>query len=205
MAVAEPAHSVGWSDTDNDGVLDLQQVDHASINGYPVAGNFDGSFSNGDEVGLFDGARWYLDSNHDFQVDRSFKTLITGYPIVGDFDGDGLDDLATYRDDVFFFDLAADGLGYDADLDHQADGSISLPFDGTRELPIASDLDGDGIDDIGLWVPDRTGTLPEAGSEWFFLVSGDPLANHRIADQLNTLNHLYEPGPIWERSLYSIR
>ena len=34
-------------------------------------------------------------------------------------------------------------------------------------------LAGDGIDDLGLWVPDREGMAPREGSEWFFLVSGN--------------------------------
>ena len=45
-----------------------------------------------------------------------------------------------------------------------------------------ADTDGDGIDDIGLWVPDRSGATPLEGSEWYFLLSGDRPITERIVD-----------------------
>ena len=95
-------------DTDNDGVVNLT-VPGPNINGLPVAGNFDGNAANGDEVGVFTGSAWWLDTNHDFIVDRRINSDFTGYPIVGDFDGDTVDDLATWTDDQFHFDLNRDG------------------------------------------------------------------------------------------------
>ena len=47
-------------------------------------------------------------------------------------------------------------------------------FIGVRERPVAADMDQDGIDDIGLWVPDRAGATPEETAEWYFLISDDP-------------------------------
>src|SRR5205823_8743980 len=84
------------ADVDNDGVItprtDIAVVDPAGINGLPVAGNFDGIASNGDEVGVFTGSTWWFDTNHDFKLDTSVPTAMKGYPVVGDFDGDGQDD-----------------------------------------------------------------------------------------------------------------
>ena len=62
-------------------------------------------------VGLFTGDTWWLDTNHDFNVDTPIGSAIEGYPIVGDFDGDGNDDLGTWTDDMFRFDLAFNGFG----------------------------------------------------------------------------------------------
>ena len=58
---------------------------------------------------------------------------------------------------------------------------MELPFIGVRSRPVAGDIDGDGIDDIGLWVPDRSGVFPSEAAEWYFLVSGGvPLTNRII-------------------------
>ena len=32
----------------------------------------------------------------------------------------------------------------------------------------------DGFDDLGLWLPDRSGVLPRNSGEWQFLISEDP-------------------------------
>ncbi|MFV2068411.1 MAG: Ig-like domain-containing protein, partial [Pirellulales bacterium] len=153
-------------DTDNDGVPNIMQIDPAGINGLPVAGNFDGDATNGDEVGIFTGSVWYLDTDHDFLVDTAINSTIRGLPIVGDFDGDGADDLATYNDptDEFQFDLAASGFG-------GIDARFDFNFPGIREVPVAADMNRDGIDDVGLFVPDRGGATPRETGEWYFLLS----------------------------------
>ncbi len=47
---------------------------------------------------------------------------------------------------------------------------------GIRERPVAADMDQDGVDDLGLWVPDRVGVTDADQSEWYFLISdGDSL------------------------------
>jgi hypothetical protein len=155
-------------DTDNDGVPNIMMVDPAGINGLPVAGNFDGNAANGDEVGVFTGTQWFLDTNHNFRVgdEMAVTSALRGLPIVGDFDGDGLDDLATYNEptDEFQFDLAAGGFG-------AVDFRFDFGFPGIREYPVATDMNEDGFDDVGLFVPDRGGmTLREQG-EWYFLLS----------------------------------
>ncbi len=172
----------------NPGIPGVSVIDLKAINGLPVAGNFDGVANNGDEVGLFTGTTWWLDTDHDFNVDTPVASVITGYPIVGDFDGDGQDDLATWTDDTFYFDLAFDGFG-------GQNGNINYGFIGVRERPVAADMDMDGIDDIGLWVPDRSGATPEEGGEWYFLISNDPEGTQREDGSVNTLNHPFTPEP----------
>ncbi|MEX0643140.1 MAG: choice-of-anchor Q domain-containing protein, partial [Pirellulales bacterium] len=116
----------------------------------PVAGNFDNNAANGDEIGLYNAGKWYLDTNRNFVIgagDTLLTTNLLGHPIVGDFDGDGKDDLAVFNSNVFSFNLANDGFG-DAN-----DATITWGFPGVLDRPIAADMDQDGIDDIGLWVP----------------------------------------------------
>jgi Ca2+-binding RTX toxin-like protein len=184
-------------DTDNNGVADVRVFDPANINGLPVAGNFDGNLANGDEVGVFDGAAWWLDTNHDFRVDTRIASPIVGFPIVGDFDGDGRDDLATWQADQFRFDLAANGFG-------QQDATINFGFIGTRERPVAADMDMDGVDDIGLWNPDNTGpTAAATTAEWYFLISGvRDGGRNPVAGSVSLLAHAFTPVP-FGRDLYA--
>lgn len=157
-------------DTDNDGVADIETVDPLNVSGLPVAGEFDGNLVNGDEVGVFTGSVWYFDTNHDFQLDTSLNSALVGYPIVGDFDGDGDDDLATWADDFFQVDLASGIGGWDGAVDEQ----FRFGYIGVRARPVAADMNQDGIDDFGLWLPDRSGVLPRSSGEWQFLISEDP-------------------------------
>ena len=93
---------------------------------------------------------------------------LTGYPIVGDFDGDGFDDLATWADDMFQVDLADGALrGWDG----VADEVFRFGYIGVRARPVAADMNMDGFDDFGLWLPDRSGVLPRGSGEWQFLIS----------------------------------
>ena len=176
----------GWADgsfrwlidTDNDGVLDIDVTDHADVNGLPVAGNFNANPADGDEVGLYTGRVWYFDTNGDFQVDLSLPSRLRGYPVVGDFDRDGHDDLATWADDVFMVDLAG---GVARGWDGVADVTFRFGFIGVRERPVAADMDQDGFDDLGLWVPDRGGITPRESGEWYWLISGGSSVLDRVA------------------------
>lgn len=124
----------------------------ANITGYPVAGNFDGDATNGDEVGLFDGRFWYFDTDHDFNVADETPVEAfdyTGFPIAGDFDGDefngqealvnafidvdndGDDDVATYiattsGGNLFSVDINNAGPGNPIAIDGMADYSFHV-------------------------------------------------------------------------------
>ncbi|MCH5374053.1 MAG: dockerin type I domain-containing protein, partial [Planctomycetes bacterium] len=194
-------------DTDNDGVPNppAGMIEPLHLNGLPVAGNFDGDRDvsnggqdaiNGDEVGLLVGSTWYFDTDHDYQLDSWLRTpKLAGLPIVGDFDGNGIDDLATWRDDGFtiLFNPPAPGpLGAAVPV---AGGGTSYAFGfiGVREMPLAADMDMDGIDDLGLWVPDRAGVAPTEAGEWYFLVSGGTPLSTRIAAEAGTAD--FKPVP----------
>ena len=162
-------------DTTNDGVPNLvtTQGTNAAFNGLPVAGDFDGDATNGDEVALFTGTNWLFDTDRDFVAETSAASAETGLPIVGDFDGDGFEDLGLWRDDQFFLSLSTQGGGVPEALGGTATitTTFNFGFIGVRERPVAADMDGDGIDDLGLWVPDRSGATSEEGGEWYFLIS----------------------------------
>jgi uncharacterized protein DUF4394/dockerin type I repeat protein len=172
-------------DFNHDGVADLRIVSAFQVNAIPVAGDFAPNHP-GDEIGLFDGQNWYLDTVGDNQLHVKIASNMGGNPVVGDFNGDGQDDLATYDSakNKFFFDTNRDG---------QADDSLQVsgPFNGYTDLPVAGDLNLDGIDDLGLWVPNRQGSPTANISEWYFLVSdriGQTLP-HNVFDQ-------YSPTPL---------
>ncbi len=132
--------------------------------GIAFAGNFDGNAANGDEIGLFDDTHFFLDTNHNFVIDSGdtvITTALRGFPIVGDFNGDGTIDLATWQTDVFQFNFGIPGTGGNTGIPAQftgaVDATINFGFPGVGEVPLAADMDHDGITDIGLWVPGRAG------------------------------------------------
>jgi len=162
-------------DTDNDGIPNVEHVDPAQVNGLPIAGNF-GAFP-GDEVAVFTGTQWRFDTNHNFEVDNTLAWPTPGYPVVGDFDGDGLEDLGTWTDDTFSIDLSSVGAGGVAlpgnpGINGTIDRTFKFGFIGTGERPVARDMNMDGMDDLGLFVPARDGVPPTEGAEWYFLISG---------------------------------
>ena len=181
-------------DTDNDGVPNINVSDPANINGLPVAGNFDFNAANGDEVGVFTGQSWWFDTTHNFQVNQSLNTQQRGLPIIGDFDGDGFDDLGTYDESLnrFEFDLTG---GVQNSWDGIVDQVFTFNFIGIRERPVAADFDGDGHDDIGLWVPDRAGATPGESAEWYILVSGNNPITNRLAGAVAGVNPVFTPEP----------
>ena len=162
-------------DTNDDGVADFSSLMPAAyqVNGIPVAGNFNATHP-GDEIGLFDGSYWYLDTNGNNQIDlgERFASNFNGLPVVGDFDGNGTDDLATFNNstNTFTFDTNRDGI---ADYTWRVADDVGrfVGLSGFTDRPVAGDLNLDGIDDIGLWVTDRQGTLPRNSGEYFFWVS----------------------------------
>ena len=168
-------------DTNDDGVGDFSSLMPAAyqVNGMPVAGNFNAAHP-GDEIGLFDGSFWYLDTSGNNQIDvgERFASNFNGLPVVGDFNGDGNDDLAVFVNDTnkFIFDTNRDGI---ADFTWNVADQLGRfgGLSGFTDRPVAGDLNLDGIDDIGLWAKDRQGTLPRNSGEYFFWVSDRVNAN----------------------------
>jgi hypothetical protein len=99
---------------------------------------------------------------------------------VGDFNGNGMPDLGVWSDDRFHISLSGTpgGVGFGSWSTTLI--SFDFGFIGTREQPVAADFDGDGFDDIGLWVPDRLGAGQEGVGEWYILVSGGQSVLNRI-------------------------
>ncbi len=162
------------------------------VNGIPVAGNFNAAHP-GDEIGLFDGRYWYLDTNGNNQIDigERIAANYNGLPVVGDFNGDGEDDLAVFDNatNLFVFDTDRNGIAdffwYVAD-----DVKRFVGLSGFTDRPVAGDLNLDGIDDIGLWVKDRQGTLPRNSGEYFFWVSDVRAVNPAL------VFNAYSPAPL---------
>jgi hypothetical protein len=72
-------------------------------------------------------------------------------------------------------------------------------FPGVLDRPVAADMDQDGIDDIGLWVPRSDASLPQGVAQWYFLLSNDftapgvPAAH--VAGSIARINHAFTPVP----------
>ncbi len=180
--------------------------------GIAFAGNFDGIAANGDELGLFDGTHFFLDTNHSFSIDAGDEVITTalrGFPIVGDFNGDGTIDLATWQTDVFQFNFGIGGTGGNSGIPAMysgaKDATINWGFPGVGEVPLAADMDQDGITDIGLWVPGHSGTVSQDAAETFFLISHDfdpvtgQISHTGLIDPtaaFNLLNHAFTPTPL---------
>lgn len=193
-------------DIDNDGAItndgpggnvdiDIATIEPAGVSGIPVSGNFDGNAANGDEVGIFTGTRWYLDTDHDFLVtDAGGHIEIAwtqpGSPFVGNFNGDvnNIPELGVYRDNTFYIDNTLDGT---------IDQSFRLALPTGNNRPVVADMNRDGFDDIGLFVPNRAGAAPSDDAEWYILVSGGASVLSRIhADPVDSLPVIdYTPVP----------
>jgi hypothetical protein len=199
---------VVYGNGDPDGVDDLI-VNQGTLAGFnstaragaiPVAGNFDRNAANGDEIGLYYSGIWAVDTDHDYIIDKVITSSLFGAPIVGDFDGNGNDDLAVFNSNQWSFDLSFNAL---AQSTASSDTSLIWGFPGVLDKPVAADMDQDGIDDIGLWVPRNGPNPPRIIAEWYFLVSGDfdPTPDNgvdnrqRVSGTINMLNHPFSPVP----------
>jgi hypothetical protein len=210
-------------DVDGDGIINPASGDIAFImpktfktNGILVAGNFDGNAANGDEMAIFDGTKFSF-----FKVDysqtnsqtgtkgvvvamptASITTKLRGFPIVGDFNGDKIPDLATWQTDVFQFNFGAQpgGAGTAVVYSGNVDYKINFGFPGVGEVPLAADLDQDGVTDIGLWLPGNSGTVPQDAAQEFFLMSNDLPATFGGAapkpHSITLLDHPFTPTPL---------
>ena len=169
--------SLGWDpyarkyrfllDFNHNGVADFLSYTNVTSSGYPVAGDFAPNHP-GDEIGIFVGDRWYLDTNGDNTVDVNVDAMIVtpmrGIPIVGDVNGDGSDDLLT-------FDAGSDTFLVDLNRDGTPDDTISFGIPDFAERPVIGDLNLDGVDDLGLWVAGSPDKIGEGKAEWYFLLS----------------------------------
>lgn len=196
-------------DFTNDGRPDYSVVSGIQFNGTPISGDFNPAHP-GDEIGLFDGARWYFDTNNNNNIDSgdfTFKGTMVGVPIVGDFDGDGKVDIAVQnaRSDTFFFDLSSAADGTPGVLDGNSDYTIrfdnpSVPqsqtqlFPGVLERPFAGDFNLDGITDIGLMVPNRDGASPSISTAEYYIFQS--IASAAVPGTAAALNHQFSPSPL---------
>jgi hypothetical protein len=179
----------GDPDGDNDLIVNQGAIGGFNIAGaIPIAGNFDNNLANGDEIGLYYAGSWAIDTNHNFNIDTVLTGNLFGHPIVGDFDGNGTDDFAVFNSNVFSF-------GFN--LSPFKSAEIIWGFPGVLDRPVAADMDQDGIDDIGLWVPRNSANPPRVVAEWYFRVSNAPRENG-IGAHFGTvfyLNHGFSPVP----------
>jgi len=184
-------------DMNGDGVINPADGDIAydmpssfKFNGLPLAGNFQGDTPaqlriHGDELALYSAGTYeffkidYTQTNPQTGTKgiivplNTITTNLRGYPIVGDFNGDGITDLATWQTNVFQFNLGQQpgGPGTPIVYTGLVDTTIKFGFPGVGEIPVAADMNQDGITDIGLWTP--SGTNGDTTAQWYFLMSND--------------------------------
>jgi hypothetical protein len=180
-------------DFNHNGVPDFQSFANVSSSAMPVAGDFAPAHP-GDEIGLFAGNIWYLDTNGDnvldVFVDQAIPTAMRGIPAVGDVNGDGVDDLITYDAgaDTFYFDLNRDGV---------ADDSLKFGIPDFNERPVVGDLNLDGVDDLGLWVAGSADRISAGKAEWYFLLSDRTIVGTPNTLQLaSALFDPFSPDPL---------
>jgi len=80
-----------------------------------------------------------------------------GTPLTGDFNGDGRDEVAIFRDGVWWIDLNGNGVWDDGDL--------WATLGGEKDQPVAGDWDGDGKWDIGIFGPSWIGDVRAIDAE----------------------------------------
>jgi hypothetical protein len=168
---------------------DYSVVSTLQMNAQPVAGHFNPNI-NADEIALFDGiGNWYIDYTHTNNVGGPGTVVVSdglqGTAVVGSFDGSGHIEFATYQANkqLWTFDLNPFGT-------HNI---VTLQWGfASNAVPVSADMNGDGVTDIGLYVP-QCGSV-NAGIQtagWYWLVSqGMP-----VVGTINTLAHAFNPSP----------
>ena len=93
-----------------------------------------------------------------------------------------------FNNNVFTFDFVFDGF-------NGADETLVWGFPGVLDRPVAADMDQDGIDDIGLWVPRNSAQDNRPIAEWYFLISDSPFNVLPLPGSIGFLDHPFEPVP----------
>ncbi len=179
------------------------QPANMQISGLPVAGNFDGNPATGDQVGLFTGTQFYLDTLNQGYISTGSEVVtlpsyMRGAPIVGDFTGNGIPDLATYLNGVFYILLgqhtgaAGTPITYNV---NQTPIEIPFAFPGVAAQPVAADMTGDGVDDLGLWVPSPSGS-PTSNTGQFYFLTPPAGAALPAASPTQLFDHAFTPVPL---------
>ena len=110
---------------------------------------------------------------------------LLGSPVVGDFDGSGHIEFATYsvKNNLPFWTFDLNPFG--------AHKIVTLQWGFLNGVPVAADMNGDGVTDIGLYVPQSVNPDSSLTSGWYWLVSqGTPAVG-----TINTLAHPFNPSP----------
>ena len=92
-----------------------------------------------------DMGEWAFTDRNGNETGRIHFGIEGGTPVVGDFNGDGTDEIAVFRDGIWFFDL--NGNGY------WDEGDLWAKLGNVGDQPVAGDWDGDGKADIGIFGP----------------------------------------------------
>jgi flagellar hook assembly protein FlgD/predicted Zn-dependent protease with MMP-like domain len=145
---------------------DIDRRDIGGVGETPIVGDFNGDGR--DDIGVYvpkaKDARWVVKFNQGngsfasgtrFNIDRRDFGGVGETPIIGDFNGDGHDDIGVYVPNgstnarwVVKFNQGkgrfADGARYNVDR---------RDIGGVGETPLVGDFNADGVDDIGVYVP----------------------------------------------------
>ena len=85
-------------------------------------------------------------------IDHVFHYGVPGdKPITGDWNGDGIATIGVFRDGVWYLDTDGDGRFTTADIAAEFDSEFGAVL-GENATPVIGDWNGDGIDDLGLFV-----------------------------------------------------
>ena len=170
IAVYVPAsNEARWAvnKNDRDGTIGGRIYDQYTIGGTgetPIVGDFNGDGY--EDIGVYlpngtSNARWAInknDRNGTFGGRIYDQYTIGGTddtPIVGDFNGDGYDDIGVYISN------GTTNARWAINKNNR-DGSFGgriydqYTIGGTGETPIVGDFNGDGYDDIGVYIPQST-------------------------------------------------